>query len=880
MPELLERLQQALAGRYRIGRELGQGAMAVVYLAEDLKHHRLVALKVLRPELTAALGPERFLREIELTAQLTHPHILPLHDSGEANGLLYYVMPYVEGETLRDRLTRETQLPLDDALQIFREVADALSYAHGHGVIHRDIKPENILFEAGHAVVADFGIAKALSAAGGARMTGTGLAVGTPAYMSPEQAAANSACDHRTDLYALGVVAYEMLAGRTPFAGENLACMLASHAAEPPQSVVELRPECAPALTALVMRCLEKSPEARPQRAEEIVGSLDATLVLRERTSLRHARRRPRGWALVTLGVAGLLVVLGAAAAFVPAGTRATLLTIIRRPGAALMARRVLVAPFSNQTGDTTLEALGAMAADWIGQGLSGVAGAEIVDPRTALGTQKLVQSIPWPLRTRDATRAMANEVGAGTLVSGTIYREGDTLLFLAKITDLARGRLVRALAPVRASRATPLRALAELQQRVAGSLAQVNETTGGTSIGSLAEPPSLEAYEEVYRGMEAYFRADDSGQFVHLERAARLDTTYTTPLVFLALARTYHLQYAVADSVVRRAERLGDRLSPAERALLDHLEAFIRGDRDEAMFAAERFTALMPGSHESPLLLASVALSVQAPKLALTALARIDPERGLNLVAPVYWNYQAIAAAELGDWERSLAMAREGQRRFPQSPRPYELAACALARLGRVSEMEQAISRLPAQVNPLVKQAALAVKAWGALRAAGLRDAAQRLMTRYASMLDAVAADTSRETSYTRGRVLWRAGRVAEAGGVFAGLTARDSGVERLRDLAQLGITMAMRGDRTGALSAEREIAAANLLYQRGTPKLLQAEIAAALGQGERAVALLQRGLALGLGLESLGGVLLDNPDLEPLFGFAPFQALLKPAQ
>src|SRR5438270_12029385 len=183
----LARVQAALAGRYTIERELGRGGMATVYLAQDRKHHRQVAIKVLKPELAAALGPERFLREIDTAARLNHPHILPLHDSGEAEGFLFYVMPYVEGETLRNRLDGAGQLPLAEAVQITREVADALSYAHSHDVVHRDIKPENILFEAGHAVVTDFGIARAITAAGGEKLTDTGIAVGTPAYMSPEQ---------------------------------------------------------------------------------------------------------------------------------------------------------------------------------------------------------------------------------------------------------------------------------------------------------------------------------------------------------------------------------------------------------------------------------------------------------------------------------------------------------------------------------------------------------------------------------------------------------------------------------------------------------------------------------------------------------------------
>src|SRR5438067_12442417 len=221
LADLIARLQAALADRYTIERELGRGGMATVYLAQDRKHHRRVAIKVLKPELAAALGPERFLQEIEIAAGLTHPHILPLHDSGEATGLLYYVMPYVEGETLRNRLDRAGQLPVAEAVQITREVADALSHAHRHDVVHRDIKPENILLEAGHAVVSDFGIARAITAAAGGSLTGTGLALGQPGYMSPEQASGTDPIDGRSDVYSLGCVLYEMLAGEPPYTGPS-----------------------------------------------------------------------------------------------------------------------------------------------------------------------------------------------------------------------------------------------------------------------------------------------------------------------------------------------------------------------------------------------------------------------------------------------------------------------------------------------------------------------------------------------------------------------------------------------------------------------------------------------------------------------------------
>jgi len=270
----LARLNAALIDRYTIERELGRGGMATVYLAEDLKHHRKVAVKVLRPELAAALGPERFLREIAIAAPLNHPHILPLLDSGDAAGLLYYVMPYVAGESLRERLNRERQLPIDEALQIAREVADALSYAHRHDVVHRDIKPENILLESGHAVVADFGIARAITAAGSDRLTDTGIAVGTPAYMSPEQSTGEQVIDGRSDLYSLGCVLYEMLVGETPYTGPTAQAILAKKLSEPLPRVSVVRETVPAGMEAALTKALARTPADRYRTAAEFVAAL------------------------------------------------------------------------------------------------------------------------------------------------------------------------------------------------------------------------------------------------------------------------------------------------------------------------------------------------------------------------------------------------------------------------------------------------------------------------------------------------------------------------------------------------------------------------------------------------------------------------------
>jgi len=277
MSNRLEELKTALSGRYEIQEELGAGGMAIVYLAHDVRHDRQVAVKVLRPDLAAALGPERFLQEIRIAAKLTHPHILPLHDSGEADGFLFYVMPYIKGDTLRYRIEKEGELPVAEVVGITRDVVDALAFAHSQGVVHRDIKPDNIMLSGRHALVTDFGIAKAVSDAserGG--LTTAGVALGTPAYMAPEQATADPNVDHRADIYAVGTMAYELLAGRTPFTGATAQAVLAAHVTEQPEPVSKHRSHVSVQLETLVMRFLEKKPADRWQSAAEMQPHLDA----------------------------------------------------------------------------------------------------------------------------------------------------------------------------------------------------------------------------------------------------------------------------------------------------------------------------------------------------------------------------------------------------------------------------------------------------------------------------------------------------------------------------------------------------------------------------------------------------------------------------
>lgn len=410
MTDTFDRLKAALADRYAIERELGAGGMATVYLAEDLKHHRKVAVKVLRSEIAAALGPERFLREIEIAAQLQHPHILTLIDSGEADSFLYYVMPYVEGESLRAKLAREGELPINEALRVLREVVDALKHAHQHGLVHRDIKPDNVLLSDDHAVVTDFGVAKAVSeATGRQQLTTAGVALGTPAYMAPEQAAADPHVDHRADIYAVGVLAYEMLSGRPPFTGSTAQQVLSAHITETPESVATRRDTVPPALAELVMRCLQKKPADRWQSGDELLHQIDALMTPTGGTVPVTAALSRRGSKALWAVAAAMVIALGVL--LFPRGSRTV----------DTDSNKLAIIPFAPVVSDTALTRLGRELVVLLSTSLDGVG-----ELTTVLGSTILAQA-------GDADRTysldqgieLARALGAGKAIHANLVRQG-----------------------------------------------------------------------------------------------------------------------------------------------------------------------------------------------------------------------------------------------------------------------------------------------------------------------------------------------------------------------------------------------------------------------------------------------------------------------
>jgi len=417
MSTVESRLAEALAGHYAIEREVGAGGMATVYLARDVKHDRLVALKVLRPELSAALGSERFPREIKFVAQFNHPHILSLYDSGEAQGFLYYVMPYVEGESLRDRLAREKQLPVADAIRIVKEVADALAYSHARGVVHRDIKPGNVLLSGRHAVVTDFGVAKAVTASAAKdTMTTVGMAVGTPHYMAPEQAMGQGDIDQRADIYALGILAYEMLTGRTPFSAETAQGILAAHVMEAPKEIRELRPGLSEPLAQAIMKCLAKNPADRWQSADELLAHLDMIAATPSGgMTPTHTRPLPGVASVVARKRVNPLVWAAAGIAVIGAGAGIWLAT---RGGTAAGGRiqRIGVMPIEDISGKDSIFVAAMHDALTTSLARLGVVG---VAPRSEMmhfkGSPK-------------TTREIAAELKLDAVVEATVFRAGDIM--------------------------------------------------------------------------------------------------------------------------------------------------------------------------------------------------------------------------------------------------------------------------------------------------------------------------------------------------------------------------------------------------------------------------------------------------------------------
>ncbi len=510
MTDITQRLNAALSDRYIVERELGSGGMAVVFLAHDKKPNRPVALKVLRPELAAAIGIERFLREIEIAAKLTHPNILTLHDCGEADGLLYYTMPYVTGESLRDRIERDKQLPISDALAITREVADALNYAHSAGIVHRDIKPENVLFQAGHAMVSDFGIACAVSVAGGERLTETGFAIGTPAYMSPEQATADRELDARSDIYSLGCMLYEMLAGDPPFTASTAQALLARKSIGQVPAISAVRETVPRHVEQAITQALARVPADRYASALEFSAALQEAADSNARTADRSA---------------------------------------------------IAVLPFTNMSADPENEYFSDGITEEIINAVAGIPDLRVTARTSAFQFKGKEYDI----------REIGRKLNVGTVLEGSVRKAGHKVRVTAQLINVADGyhlwseRFDRDLEDVFAIQDEISLAIADRLQSEFASAQQER-----TELTAESRPPNPAAYDAYLRGRYHRQRMFAGGDAIErtaasYREAIELDPTFALP--YSALAEL-HIVLAIGFAVQPSRELMPEAKQAADRAL------------------------------------------------------------------------------------------------------------------------------------------------------------------------------------------------------------------------------------------------------------------------------------------------------------------------
>jgi serine/threonine protein kinase/Flp pilus assembly protein TadD len=629
-------LESSLRERYLIERELGQGGMATVYLARDRKHDRLVALKVLRPELAASLGPERFLREIRLAAGLQHPHILPVFDSGEAAGRLWYTMPFVEGPSLRDRLREQSPLPIDEAVRIVREVAVALDHAHRRGVVHRDIKPENILLSEGQALVADFGIARALGAPGGDTLTQVGVAIGTPMYMSPEQASGDTA-DARSDLYSLGCTLYELLVGTAPFTGATPQAVVVKQFTEPAPSIRAWRPDATAELDRAVARALERDPEDRYASLAEFATALEAGAGVRSSSA---------------------------------------------PPG-----RSIAVLPFVNMSADAETEFFADGMAEEILNALSKV---------TALRVASRTSSFAFKGRNEDIAE-IGRRLRATSVLEGSVRRAGARIRVTAQLVDAREGfhlwseRYDRELADVFAIQD-------EIAASIVGALRVV--LTDREREALPVERADVRAYEYYLRGRQLAHqvrRESYQGAIRMYERAVEIDPTYARAYAGIADCHAWlHMYYEATDETLRRADAASRRaleLDPgsAEAHASRGFALSLSRRYEEARAELATALGLSPGLFEGHYLFGRVCwaegrLEEAARHFEDAATAQPDDYQAVSMLASV-WDALGTAEQALPVHRRAVERARRHLELYPTDARALYHGAIGLRRAGEDAE-------------------------------------------------------------------------------------------------------------------------------------------------------------------------------------------------
>ena len=832
--DLRAQLQEALGTAYTIDRELGGGGMSRVFVARDTSLGRDVVVKVLPPDLAGELSAERFRREIHLAARLQHPHIVPVHSAGSAGNILFYTMPFIEGESLRGRLQRSGELRVQDAVRLGRELADALAYAHERGVVHRDLKPENILLTRGHALVADFGVAKAVTesvtAHGEAKsiLTSVGLALGTPAYMAPEQAAGDPAVDHRADIYALGCVLYELLTGNPPFTGRPTQGLLAAHIAELPDAVMRRRPATPAPLSALVMSMLEKRPADRPQSADEIIGVLDTigasgtvsadTVIASQQIS--GIKKPKAAW---RVGIAAGILAGVALVAVVATNLAGRKSPPVDRSAPVAIA---IIEAEPGKKPERIVEAEKSVR-DYLGDAVSSFDEARVVS---------------------DATQARY-AIATSSAPLGT-----DSMLLRARLIEQSSEKVLRTFTPIRLPIADPTSGLDPLKSRVQAAIGIVVHPMLGPGALPGTDTPTAESFAEFSAALVGIDRllsgatVDRNPVTASLTKSHALDSSFVQPLLWLGFVKIPGLTgRRTGDSITTtEAQKHSGRMTAYERNLAELFHLSVTGDIASSVRVSEALY------RETP-----VEWTAQAHARALSQVARYRRAAVIldSLAAfataddPQFWADYVRVLHMLGDHSSELDIARRAKKLMPErrGVRNFEIAALIALDSGdaAIRAMEEALV-LPAERDAANSPLSSPGTAVGEFRAHGKDAYARKVEEMAASIVAGLALDDGAPPLTS----LLQLGEYRRA--LDFARKSRERNSESALLSPTIGIALAGLGDTAAAIREMERIekeAAELRPYTNGADLAARARIAAALGRDDEAILLTSQAIAQGQG-------------------------------
>ena len=853
-----------LADRYEIIEELGKGGMGRVYRVEDTKLEQEIALKLIKPEIAKDRKTvERFRNELKLARNIRHKNVCGMFDLGEAEGAYFITMEYVSGQDLKGLIRQTGQLALGTAINIAKQVCEGLSEAHKLGIVHRDLKTSNIMIDKeGNARIMDFGIARSLEAKG---ITGAGVMIGTPEYMSPEQVEGKET-DQRSDIYSLGVILYEMATGRVPFEGDTPFAIGMKHKSEMPKNPKQLNTQISDELNHVILRCLEKDKQKRYQSAGELRSELIKIETGLPTTERIVPERKPLTSKEITVKLTPKKLLIPAAAVVILVA--AGLFFLLRPKGPSLDPKRVAVAAFENKTGNPALDQIGWMAADRITQGLVET-GLMTVIPTSS------VETITHAYQGQDFISFLADKTGAGTVVSGSYYLEGENIEFHASITSAETGEIIRALDPVSGPAEDPSKPVKTLQQKLMGVLATRFDPHLKDFAGIVSDPPDYEAYQEYREGMQYFMKREYEKAIEHLLCAAAYDPYFVSPNLITAVAYLNLGQYAKADELSRKISALREKLVPGERHMLDWLQSWLRGDRIGAYKAHKQLLPIVPMDSTYYYQAGLNAIRVNYPQEAVEALEKVDPNNPALKEWYLYWSVLTWARHMLGNHEEELKAAQQGRKQSPEFLSNLWYEVRALAALGKIEEVNSRLDEsltLPPQRgwNP----AWVMAYAGDELKAQGYKEAALQALERAIRWVENRSEEEKKDQSL---RDLWAyalygAERWEEAKNIYQSL--HEEVPDSVTYQGYLGTIAARLGNREEALRISEELKNIERPYLFGNQTYWRACIAALLGEKEQAMVFLRDALAQGVSYGRLYG----DMDLEPLLDYPPFKELIKP--